>query len=364
MWLDPNASLREVLSRLRSEGLLSAQEAEAALEAARSEAAEDPWYVRALTIVGAWISAGFILSFVFGFVALTDTPLILAALGTVLLAAALLLQRRVGSLYLNQLLFAVSIVGSICIAGGIGASIDQAEAICFAVVGAEAVVLALYPEAARRLLATVSIVVAVCFLLVLYDLPNGLHGVAAVLGIGAAVLWMNETHYVAAGWGDIARPVANGCVLTLLSLLVLSVATGATEATYWWIDTVVLSVVLVGVEVAVLRTLDVDIASPEALAVLGGTVVLGALTLPAPGITASLLVLTLGYSRGSRTLLGLAMTALPGYVFFFYYDLELTLLAKSGVLAASGLLLLGVWLVIVRSGAVEAPEAYHDGGTP
>ena len=67
----------------------------------------------------------------------------------------------------------------------------------------------------------------------------------------------------------------------------------------------------------------------------------GALTSSNPALVAAVLVLGLGAHRRSRPLMGLAAAALVLAGVQFYYRLELTLLAKAGVLVASGALLLG-----------------------
>jgi uncharacterized membrane protein len=55
-----------------------------------------------------------------------------------------------------------------------------------------------------------------------------------------------------------------------------------------------------------------------------------------------MLVLLLGYWRGSRVLMGMAVTFLCLFVAQFYYALDITLLAKSYMMMATGLVLLGL----------------------
>jgi uncharacterized membrane protein len=67
---------------------------------------------------------------------------------------------------------------------------------------------------------------------------------------------------------------------------------------------------------------------------------LAALLSPAPGATTALLLLLLGFGAGDRVLLGLGFAALAGFVSHYYYQMQATLLAKSGVLLVTGLVLL------------------------
>jgi uncharacterized membrane protein len=61
---------------------------------------------------------------------------------------------------------------------------------------------------------------------------------------------------------------------------------------------------------------------------------------------AASLVMMLGYAAGARVLLGIGVIALLAWLSHYYYSLQATLLAKSGVLAASGAALIALWLGI------------------
>jgi hypothetical protein len=93
-------------------------------------------------------------------------------------------------------------------------------------------------------------------------------------------------------------------------------------------------------------------APPETRAVVyGGTVAIGALGQLAPGLMGALLVMALGAHRRSAILFGLASLFLVFFGSHFYYSLSMTLLAKSGVLAGSGLLMLALRLPLARRAA-------------
>ena len=76
----------------------------------------------------------------------------------------------------------------------------------------------------------------------------------------------------------------------------------------------------------------------KALAV---AVLFGLLTSPSPAMVASAIVLTLGVHRRRRGLVGLGAAGFALGLFKLYYDLDVTLLTKSGLLVAGGALLLG-----------------------
>ena len=67
-----------------------------------------------------------------------------------------------------------------------------------------------------------------------------------------------------------------------------------------------------------------------------------------PGVIGAAGVLALAFHRRNEVMLGLAVAFLIGFGVLYYYDLSLSLLAKSGALVGSGLVLLGLRLFILR----------------
>jgi uncharacterized membrane protein len=59
------------------------------------------------------------------------------------------------------------------------------------------------------------------------------------------------------------------------------------------------------------------------------------------------MIVLLGFANANRVLAGLGIASLLVYVSSYYYLLDVTLLAKSAVLAATGAALLGArWIVL------------------
>ncbi|MGV2436539.1 MAG UNVERIFIED_CONTAM: DUF4401 domain-containing protein [Anaerolineae bacterium] len=96
---------------------------------------------------------------------------------------------------------------------------------------------------------------------------------------------------------------------------------------------------------------------------------LGVLSIPSaftPGIMAGILLILLGFRNRNAVLSGLAYAFLSGFVIYFYYDLQTTLLVKSLILMVSGLLL---WAVACSSQRLSRrkphephPTSYRDWG--
>jgi uncharacterized membrane protein len=135
---------------------------------------------------------------------------------------------------------------------------------------------------------------------------------------------------------------------------------GAIEAPWlamWgpWIGRSLVAALLVWLALALCRREGLKPGSMTMLAAVGAAALLGLVSVGAPGLGSAMLLLLLGFAVGNRILIALAILGLLGFVGHFYYSLHATLLEKSGLLALTGLLLLGGCFLLKR-GAAAAPE--------
>jgi uncharacterized membrane protein len=86
--------------------------------------------------------------------------------------------------------------------------------------------------------------------------------------------------------------------------------------------------------------------------VVGVTLLASLPALWTPGILAAVIVIVLGFRRGNRLLLGLGAAFLVVFLIAFYYYLDVTLLVKSLLLLATGLLLLGLRALLLRRASI------------
>lgn len=78
--------------------------------------------------------------------------------------------------------------------------------------------------------------------------------------------------------------------------------------------------------------------TPPLMLAMGGVLLLGAVS--APGVILAISLLVLGYARHEKLLSLVGALLLPVFIVQFYYNLETSLLVKSGILLASGAVLL------------------------
>ncbi|GIV58211.1 MAG: hypothetical protein KatS3mg042_1124 [Rhodothermaceae bacterium] len=334
-------TLDDVLARLREEGLYEADAAPSLDEGPAARA--DPWYVRTLLVVGAWMAGVLFVLFLSATSWLREAGPSLAT-GLVLVAGALGLRPRLRGLFLEQLAFALSLAGQFMVASGLGRLVGW-EASTWAALGLlEALLVLLYPDALHRLVSTGLAVGA----LTLAIAELGMPGLVQLLLLGCATgmvgLWEAEHRMIVAGLADRTRPVARGLAVSLAGLLLLPVTDAPPFASLpWWPVTLGLAGLLAVVAVRLLRDLDVPAwTRTPGLVLLMVLVVVVLLTRDTPGIVGALLLLALGFRHGRPVVMGLAVAFLAVFLSIFYYQMSRTLLEKAFLLSATG----GVLLVL------------------
>jgi hypothetical protein len=353
-------SLREVLTRLQAEGVLpvgAEDQARAVLASRQETTAGMPWFVRILAGFGAWMSALFLMAFLsLGVVVGGDVGAIV--LGLLLCGGTTFLRRRGGSnVFLTQLALATGRAGQGLVIGGVGALDKSVEAAAATTVVLQAVLLFVYPDAIQRFLSTLFASLALLLLLRL-TAPGVLVELTLVgLTVLAHLLFLHQGRLQSGRWGEVVGPAAFGLVTTLLFVLLLRTwlpelleglrREGGTELPPA-VLTLGLATVTLYTAWHVLRESGVEVGGAAGLTVLASLVLVALLTLQTPGIIAAAGVLALGFHRRSVVLLGMAVIFLLTFGLGYYYNLQLTLLAKSLVLLGSGLVLLGLRLFILR----------------
>jgi uncharacterized membrane protein len=129
---------------------------------------------------------------------------------------------------------------------------------------------------------------------------------------------------------------------------------------YRWVSTLGLGVLLLYL-VYYLETADAFRLSKAARNVLYSICVLiTAVSLLAPGLIMALILVLLGFARADRILTGVGVGFFVVFLSAFFYGIEVTLLTKSMLLVATGVILLAThWAVrhyflpLQRSGANE-----------
>lgn len=276
--------------------------------AARLDTPRAAWYLSALTAVGAWMAAGSLIAFLFIAGAVEEELVV----GGMLIVAAVGMRRVWRGLFAEQLALALSVAGHVIVFIGM----DEVQGAAMAACVLAAVLYRLYPDGLHRFLSSTT---ALMLLLMWATTDDSGLGLDALLLAEVAALALLQSRpalmYALAASIPVTILVIQSYVSPIPAAVIL---TGALVALAWWA---------------------VPEMDPRVRRLLyGATVLLGALS--TPGILAAIALLVLGYARGDRVLMGIALIFLPVFIVYFYYNLEIGLGVKSYVLMGSGITLL------------------------
>ena len=361
-------TIADVLDQLVAEGLASPESIEKA-RAALQGAGEPspPWFARVIAGFGAWVATAFLIGFLV-ITEIVDEPASAMIVGPILVGAAVYLRRTADAEadFTRQLALAGSLAGQVLVIVGIVGETRSAALAGLVALVMSVALIPLVPEQAHRfmsgLIGTIAAFAAMADLHLAWSLgtvaPLGTlvvrgSDLAALAMVGAAAyVWRVGIRERSRELAEMLEPVGYGVVVGTFAVLLFSsifavaddFARGSrsTRDNVWHLGpltTVGVTAALVALELRIFSERRAKRAAAMAVAV-GATALLGVMTLSTPGIMAAMTVLTLGLDRRNRILIGLAVVFLVEFASTYYYSLRLTLLEKSIVLVASGLLLL------------------------
>jgi hypothetical protein len=303
-------------------------------------ATQTPWYLRLVIGIGAWFGSLFLLSFLVGSALFALGKESAPVFGGVLLVAAILLRRSATGQLTRQIALVVSFTGQALLIGGIGDMTDSVVTACAAALIVSALLIALFPDRVQRFVSTLTIAGALEMIVFEWKVPHGMDALTLALLVAVLLLWRVAPRAATEEAADIVEPVVFGLVISLFSVLLADMifrVIELREVAHLGLFTIAgFVLMLLWLASAILIEHGVSLLGPEALLALAGIAAIGALTRSTPAIVATMAILVLGFDRRSRGLVALATVFFLAFGGFYYYNMQLTLLQKSGVLAASG----------------------------
>lgn len=344
-------SLQQVVGGLIDEGKLAGARADQATSLVADMETAPPWYVRAMVGFGAWLASLLLIGFVAGIGFATGG---LAVAGAMLVAGAVLLRRQADNDFAVQSVLAASLAGQALFALGLVQALpgDTVKTGCVLILLMNVLLFAILPDRIHRVLSVLLATTALVVLL--YALrANALVPLVGPLEAAALVMLVHyRDRLVAAGRGDLSRPLEHGlmlgaCGCLLLSTLYLMPELGS-FASYPrpWISTLLLAGPFVYLCAGMLRPLLRDAPVPAQL--LAGTLALAVIAAAwaAPGLLLALIVLLLGAAAGDRFFVGAGIVFLVVFVVAWFHGIQVTMAVKSVSLVGTGaIILLARWLL-------------------
>lgn len=311
---------------------------------------ESPWYVRVMLGAAGWLGSFFLLGFVgIGFSFVMESAFASLLIGALLTVVAFFLFRaHAANDFLAQLGLAVSLAGQMLIIYGFFEWSDHNEFRLFSVLCVVEILLMLcMPNFIYRVMSCVAAAMSLSFALWEVGILGVTQGLTAA---GFAVLWLQDIRW--ARFSQVLRPIGYGLVLSLLVYRTGTLWGGGLWRFYShnrttmllvyspWVGMTLVAAVLLAVVLVLLRRSQVELTSRAGVAVLVGTLLATGITWNAQGITLALLILIVGFAVSNRVLVGCGLVAFAGFLSWYYYSMETTLLVKSMLLFGFGAVLL------------------------
>jgi hypothetical protein len=362
-------TIGDVVNQLVAEGLAppeSIEKARAALQGADDPS--PPWFARVIAGFGAWVATAFLIGFLV-ITKIVDEEWSAIIVGAILVVAAVFVRRNAGAEeeFKRQLAFAASLAGQVLVIVGVVGETESGALAGLVALAMSGALVPLVPDQAHRfmsgLIGSIAAFAAMADLHLAWTLgPVGPLGTVVIRGSDLAALaivaaatyvWRIAIRERPRETAEMLEPVGYGMIAGTFAVLLFSSifaiaddlvrGTGSTRVNAWHLGpltTIGITAALVALELAIFSEQRVTPRVEAVVVAVAATVLLGLLTLSTPGIMAAITVLTLGFDRRNRILIGLAIVFLIKFASFYYYSLRMTLLEKSIVLVASGLLLL------------------------
>ena len=348
---------------------------EALIEDHRSDM---PWYLRIIVAIGAWLASCFFLGFALVLVDWQDKyQTTLGFVGVALLVIAVAVGRQKWGVFVGQCALAVSLAGQALIYYGfVNEHYHPLATAAVLSIGLAALLYIVYPNFLSRLMT--------CFaalqvsLLWIYTGGDGepFSGALRVQSdLSQLVLFYWAFHLAAICWcflrprhSVLFAPLGYALVASLAAWQVenlFNVWIRSTEISYSipWIEWMVLhlrigltALTLFGVSVWAAG--GISALREKAPLFIGLALALAALVwLGSGGVLLALLFMLLGFSLQNWAILGLGLILFPVFLTHYYYNLNLDLLAKSGVLIGSGMVMLLLRAALARWLFADLKEA-------
>lgn len=302
-----------------------------------------------------------------------DSAIGLFMIGAILSAAGFLLFKTKHirtSTFMSSLAFALSVAGQLYIAfalffNGFFRMFISGLALPLEVwlfLFIQVLMTFIVPSFIYRLLSSLVALGCIIYLLNFYNLPEVSVGLIALLVTITHLQRFSILKRVSCVWhrnmSDVIGAVGYASAIMLLSISVYFIAAeyGHDFGSYkqgfhynYYLAQGLLTLASLYATVLILRRYAVKLLSTTGIIIFCATAILGVMSVYVSGLLATCLIIVIATANSQRVLLGLGVFALVGYIFWYYYQLDTSLLLKSTSMLIIGIgILLMRWLLIKR----------------
>ena len=361
-----NNKMSDIFYKLQQRGLIDAN---ALLETTSDSSQQDnPWFLQALF----GFSGLFASLFFVGFLTLLlfetrvfDSSVGLLLIGLVLSATGFTLfrnERLRDNAFMSSLAFAVSVAGQAYVAFALlnGDLYQPVDVWLFLML--QGFMTLVMPNRVYRLLSALITLCCLVYLLSFYRVSEVSLGLLALIAIATNLQRYELLQRVPVKWrvsfADVLSAIAYASAIVLLGVSVYFIAAeysgdfdnDDTAFVYnYYLAQGLLTLASLYAAYLILKRYSVNLLSKSGGLIICAIVVLGIISVYVSGLLATILIIVIAMANSQRVLLGLGIFALVSYIFWYYYQLDTSLLVKSGSMLIIGIImLLTRWLLISR----------------
>lgn len=353
---------------LQQQGFIDAQNVNDKL-LNNAAAAPSPWFISLLFgFSGVFASLFFIgfLTLILDNTGLLDSTLALFIIGAILSVSGGFLfynARLRHSAFWNSLAFAVTLAGQGYIAYALLASEITEPLSIVLLFLVQLLMTVVIPNFVYRLLSATLALVCLLYLLNYYHLSEVSLGLLALITSVTHLQRYTLAVFIPRKWRmnalEIMSAMGYASAYVLLSISVYFIAAeygnrfnnldnyGESFSHNYYLAQGLLTLASLYAAYLILKRYQVKLRSTAGLLISAAIVLLGIMSIYVSGLLATSLIIIIATANSQRVLLGLGVIASVGYIFWYYYQLDTSLLVKSASMLVIGIaLLLLRWLLI------------------
>ncbi len=313
-----------------------------------------PWFIRILLGVAGWIGAGFILLFIaLSMNFLIDSIITAIISGLVLCGTSYFaFRKKIKNDFLVQFMFAICLAGQGLIYFGIFELLNEVETIMvLSIFAIHILFFILFNNFILKLISVISGVSAFLFFICSFGfLPYA----SIVLFASLAILWLYE--YKLPLKPIMTQSLGYGITLLMIVFVLVDISEWNKVVSSFYdhsipqlagVGTPVINSILI---TGVLVWIGLTIKKEKTVLIIIFAVLLGATEIIAPGLAIMIALVILGFAHGNLILFFSGIVSTLGYMSYYYYKMDLSLLYKSIFLICFGIILLIIRFVLKKKG--------------
>lgn len=354
---------QRMLTQLQSLGLINKNMTDRTIA---TEADDDtPWFLQLFFGFSGFIASLFFIGFLslmFEWLGILDSFIATFLIGLILSGIGFILFRHKHtqhSTFLTSLTFAISVAGQLYMTFALfdNAIDNPLDVWLFLLI--QIVLTVIMPNFIYRLLSTGVVLGCLIYLLNYYHMSEASLGIVALITAVSALQRYELLRYLpVAKRNDAAEVISTVAYASALMLLAVSVyfiaaeygnGFGYYEGAYYNYTLSQTLLILASLYAAylILHRYQSKLLSTLGIISVVTILILGALSVYVSGLLATSLVIVIAMANSQRVMLALGIAALVGYIFWYYYQLDTSLLIKSISMFVIGVaILLMRWLLI------------------